>query len=271
MAGTGNGFRNGAGKVSFWRIPNGLFESRGLFLHWTDERVDKLNRRRSIIGTLMLLGVAVHYEHLFVLKKTYDKHGHLVHETGEFGSGGAAVSDWLTSTLISMLVGIAIAMALGVVLVVLTHSGNRAAAARQLCWPIGTVLMFFAMTGVFLGIAAGINAVLGQSAGAAHFVIELVAVCTVGFLYVKSLYLVITGLFRADDGHPLLAPIAVPLVAWYFAWRQLLTGGLPGAPHVLGLVIGLGGPLSLTYLSLVAIGRLRRAHPVDFPFLDGPL
>jgi hypothetical protein len=63
----------------------------------------------------------------------------------------------------------------------------------------------------------------------------------------------------------------VTLVAWWFAWQQMSSAGIPGVSHLIGLVFGLGGTVTLTLLSLYSIRRLWRNHLGDRLFRNGPL
>jgi hypothetical protein len=101
----------------------------------------------------------------------------------------------------------------------------------------------------------------------------------VGFIIlawlIKALYLAATGLFRADDGHPLLGPI----VALSGAWPSAIimnsspagTGGLTGVPARVALVTGYGGAVTITALSLVTLFHLKRKYESDWPFRNGPI
>lgn len=89
---------------------------------------------------------------------------------------------------------------------------------------------------------------------------------------VKALYFAATGLFRADDGHPLLAPVVAPLVAISSALLMASTDdGLTGVPAVIGTVTEFGGPASIIVLAVVTALILRKRYQHDFPFRRGPI
>lgn len=263
-----DGFRGKKGRISYWRIANGLFEPRGLYLGRRLEVVDRLNTARSVIGALMLLGIAVGYQHdLVTVVTTQTPDGaRKVIESGPGDQPGI----WLGNIVTSMVVGAAIAVAVGALVVVFSRPGRRARAALQLCWPLGTVALFAGFLGLFAYVAAELDPVLNGMSGLPKFAFAVGVLILVVPIF-KSLYLVATGLFRADDGHPLLAPLAVPLAAWYLWWQPIMPDNGEGIPHTISVVAAIAGPVSLTALSVYAIFRLRREFPAEFPFRDGPI
>jgi hypothetical protein len=88
---------------------------------------------------------------------------------------------------------------------------------------------------------------------------------------VRAIRLAVTYFLRADDGHPLLAPLAAPLVSLGGVALNLFSSDLAGVAKTTSVLLSLGGAVILAGLSVYAILRLRRRYPRDFPFRDGPI
>ncbi len=86
----------------------------------------------------------------------------------------------------------------------------------------------------------------------------------------KAIYLAATGMFRAEDGHPLLPVIAAPIVAACAA-GMLLVYGYGSPPGLVGLALTWGGTVTIFLLSLVSAGILRKRFQGEYPFRNGPL
>jgi hypothetical protein len=263
-----DGFRSKKGRLSYWRIANGLFEPRGLYLGRRLKIIDRLNTARSVIGALMLLGIAISYQHNLVTVVTIQTPDgpRQVIESGPGDQPGI----WLGNIVTSMVVGVGIAAAVGVLVVAFSRRGRRASAALQLCWPLGTVVLFAGFLGLFAYAAGKLDPMLNHMSGLPKFAFAVGVLILVVPIF-KSLYLVATGLFRADDGHPLLAPIAVPVAAWYLWWHPIMPDNSEGIPHTISVISAIAGPATLTALSAYTILRLQHDFPNEFPFRDGPV
>lgn len=260
-----DGFRNKKGRLSYWHIANGLFEPRGLYLGRRLEIVDRLNTARSVIGALTWLGIAVVYQRDLFSAGPPGETGEAI-ESGPGDQPGI----WLGKIVTSMVIGAFVAVAVGVLAVLFSRRGHRARTTLQLCWPLGTVALFAGTLGLSAFAATKLDPLLNEVSGPAKFGFAVgVIVLVVPFF--KALYLVATGLFRADDGHPLLAPIAVPVTAWWLWAQPVIADDTEGVPSVIVVVSAFAGPVSLTVLSAYTIIRLKREFPHDFPFRDGPL
>jgi hypothetical protein len=112
----------------------------------------------------------------------------------------------------------------------------------------------------------------GLRAGPVIAVITLIALAWLAAFMIRTLYLMATGLFRLGDAHPLLPPAVTVLAVWCLAVKGLVAGGgSDGEPGALTVLLLIGGPMSLTALAAVEIGRIRQRYPGDFPFRNGPL
>jgi hypothetical protein len=264
-------------RLSIWRLPNFLLEPRGSYLKEENETIDRLNKIRSVVGLIILAGVAVYYSGL----------SHLASETAE--QGGATVptvtahspeGNWFLGIIVTVVAAIFLIPAVSVFLVLWTHPKARKKALRQLRWPFISIAAWFAIFATAVPIVAGAKALTSSVTRNMDVLAKLVA----GLLYVfvaivvlvwlvKAIYLAGTGLFRADDGHPLLAPIAAPLIAWVSAGLMATQGsnGLVGVPAAIGLLTGFGGAISVTILSLITVYILKRQYKDEFPFRNGPL
>jgi hypothetical protein len=102
----------------------------------------------------------------------------------------------------------------------------------------------------------------------------VVFVLIVGLTWiVKAIYLAATGVFRAEDGHPLLPLIVAPIIAatTVLIMNTVGSNGLVGVPGYVGDALAWGGTITITIVSLRSAQILKRWYPDDFPFRNGPL
>jgi hypothetical protein len=245
------------------KSPDPIFSPHNLYLGESDEVMERLYRIRGILGFVTVLGAGVHYR----------------------GKSGiwAVVKDWLDSLFYIALFAVVAAVIAGVYLVAITHSGKRKAAAWQLRWP------FIAFMGI-IGLGYLVNEILRigrysegwRISPLSHGLLLVFGAFLdlgLGLYLLKALYLGATSACRAADGHPLLAPVVAPLAAGAWAFKSLvLSDDSSGAPHIVHLVLTIGGPVSITVLSVVEVLRLHRRYSgpkhgnaLKFPFLEGPL
>jgi hypothetical protein len=264
-------------QLSIWRLPNYLLEPRGSYLGEHNELIDRLNKVRSVVGLIILAGVTVYYSGL----------SHLATETATRGGMNAPTvtahspeGNWFLSVLVTAVVAIFLVPAVSVFLVLWTRPKARKKALYQLRWPFISIAAWFGIFATAVPIVAGAKALTSSVTRNMDVLAKLAAgilyvfVAIVVFVWlIKALYLAGTGLFRADDGHPLLAPITAPLVAWVSAGLMATQGsnGLIGVPATIGLITGFGGAISVTILSLITVYILKRQYKDKFPFRDGPL
>ncbi|QEV22743.1 hypothetical protein CP975_34680 [Streptomyces alboniger] len=76
------------------------------------------------------------------------------------------------------------------------------------------------------------------------------------FFFMASLYSARSA-FNSAQIHPLLPPILTLALVWVFAVFNLLADGMPGGPPVVQFCFMLGGPLSVTAVSLWELRRMR--------------
>jgi hypothetical protein len=268
--------RGKSGHVSLLRVPNFLLEPRGSYLGERVEWVDRLNKLRSIAGTVILIGMIVYYSGLSHLTTpTVDGHGARVNTVTATSPEG----HWIVGVVVSVTVALFLLPVVSLALVLWTKSGFRRATLLQLRWPVVSIAAFiglFAAMTPMLGAAQyltstatkHLNIVAKAAGGVISFCVALVLLVWL----VKALYLAATGLFRADDGHPLLAPIVAPLVAISSAALMASTNdGLTGVPAAVGTITEFGGPVSILVLSIATALILRKRYGPDFPFRRGPI
>ena len=90
---------------------------------------------------------------------------------------------------------------------------------------------------------------------------------------VKATYLAATGVFRAEDGHPLLPLIVAPIVAVTTALMMNTIGsnGLVGVPGYAADALTWGGTITILIVSARSWQILKRQYPEAYPFRNGPL
>lgn len=158
---------------------------------------------------------------------------------------------------------------LAVATVCFTRRGYRRRVAPQFVYPIQTSILYVALV-----VASGwiLSPHYGNNTGITAVLAHLLEVLTVPWFIIVLLcggWWCAAGLFRAGDGHPLLAPVAATVFAWLAASRALYFGTIPTTmPHTLYFTVLLGGPTTVTALSAFEIWQLHR-NP-GFPFREGP-
>jgi hypothetical protein len=269
--------RGKSGHVSLLRIPNVLLEPRGSYLGERVDAVDRLNKARSVAGTVILIGMIVYYSGLSHLATTtVDGHGARVKTV----TAASPEGHWIVGVVVSVTVALFLLPVASLALVLWAKPGFRRVTLYQLRWP---VLAIAAFVGLFAAMTPTLAAVqyltstatrhLNFAAKAAGTVVSVAVALVLLVWLVKALYFAATGLFRADDGHPLLAPLLAPLVAVVSALMMTTAGsdGLTGVPAAIGLVTEFGGPLSITVISVATFLILRKRYHHDFPFRRGPV
>jgi hypothetical protein len=238
--------------ASAWNAANKLFSPQHNYLHDEDSVIGWLYRARSIIGAFMLVAIGVRYHHPAT---------DLV----------APFSPVLGGVTTAMLLALAMVVPGAILAVLFTHRGKRMEACRQMRYPLGSLLacLILYMIGVRITWLMHVLVADGKS-----FPLVVVWMCS-GFWVVtfvsRAIYLVTTGLCRLGDGHPLLPPVAGLVIAWAVAITSLLSSKGGGEPGMVAALVLLGGPVSITAVSVVETWRLRVKYPADFPFRDGPL
>ena len=269
--------RNKKGRFSVWRVPNFFLEPRGYFLGGRVRSIDILNRIRSGAGLFLLACLII----------GFTSRSGAAMSTTEIAADGTTYQvlsphapgvTSLYAGLFGVLGTVIVVPVVGIALTLWARPGARLATLRQMVWP---VVAFVSAIGIFLsplGVIAVANAFhLTTVGGLAGLVINLplLAVGIIGLFWMfKTIYLSATGLLRSEDAHPLLSIIAAPIVAgWVYAIGITLQFDLAGVPANVALVFGLGGPISISVISVLSWRRLRRIYqPIgQWPLRNGPL
>ncbi|MEU0937768.1 hypothetical protein [Embleya sp. NPDC005971] len=188
-----------------------------------------------------------------------------------YGGGEDAAQGWMASFVASVFVAI-IACPIAVAIIVgLTRSDVRAQTRKSLMLPLRSLGLFVVVSVATLGgltaLAYGsqqINA--GADVGSFFLTVLGLAVSVwvlrFWFLAVRAIP---QHLFRAVDGHPLLPAVIAPWLSWCGALVDLGDGGGKGAlPTGVRLIGTLGGPVTITVMSLWEIRRVRSRYGVTF-------
>jgi hypothetical protein len=263
-------------RFSIWRVPNYFIEPSGAFLGERVHAIDRLNTVRSWAAIAVIAGAGVYYgglSHLGTVTNGKDgvKNVNIGTHTPE--------ASWFIGLMISVVVAIFILPLISLCLVWWSSRGARRAALLQLRWPLVAIAAWF---GIFL--VASPFVALGQSLqnSARHMNLEIRALAWVVVVFVliveltwivKAIYLAATGVFRAEDAHPLLPLIAAPVIAAVTALMMNTVGsnGLVGLPGFIGDALAWGGTITITIVSLRSAQILKRRYPDEYPFRNGPL
>ncbi|MFD5000046.1 hypothetical protein [Streptomyces buecherae] len=89
----------------------------------------------------------------------------------------------------------------------------------------------------------------------------IVVVWGLPFFFLASLYSARSA-FNSAQVHPMLPPVLTLALVWVFALFNLIDSGLPGGPPVVQFGSMLGGPLSVTAVSLWELRRMRTRFSV---------
>lgn len=263
-------------QFSIWRVPNYFIEPSGAFLGERVEAIDRLNNLRSWAGIAIIAGAVVYYtgfSHLGTI--TNGKDGVKYFTIGNHNPEG----NWFLGLLISVVTAMLILPLVSLCLVWWTKRSARRAALVQLRWPYIAIAGWFAIFAAASPFIA-LGHYLQNSARHMNFDIKALAWVLVVFVLileltwiVKAIYLAATGVFRAEDGHPLLPLIVAPAVAAMTALMMNTVGsnGLVGVPGVVGDALAWGGTITIAIVSLRSGQILKRRYPDEFPFRNGPL
>jgi hypothetical protein len=246
----------------WYEVPRRLFAARNSFLGEVDTVTARLSAVRSIVATVAVIYLGLLGPDLSLMNPI----------SGVVSQAGPL----LNSEVYSLGAALAVSVIAAVGIIAWAQRGYRWNTARAMLIPLRTVAVFVALVGSVVGALAGLNYWSGPwttNEHAGRHLIALGLILVVFFLganwIARGFYYCLTGLFRADDGHPLLAPIAGPAAAWILA---LINGGdspLPG-PEYVAIGARWAGPISVTVISVIHVHRLAVRY-VDFPFRRGPV
>ena len=184
--------------------------------------------------------------------------------------GGSVVQTFFWATAL----GLATALAL----VAVTHPSARGATARRMATPLRTMLVFgvFAVVLelVFTRVFPRIEGRFVHSGLGVELLFSVIVIpiyLTLAYIGVKAMYFIITELFRADDGHPFIAPIALPIATAVMMTEGLMHSGSTAIPTGVAKVELVGAFASNVVVSVYALRRMKVKYPTEYPFRDGPV
>ncbi|MEV4509072.1 hypothetical protein AB0K00_08980 [Dactylosporangium sp. NPDC049525] len=164
------------------------------------------------------------------------------------------------------------------VLVLTTSAASRGAVARRMWIPLRTMLLFpvfFAapivagMLGYWLGrlvfhtLHDSGHAVLAYLGTALLILLFIGIVLSLLWVMLISAYFCLTNLFRAAEGHPLLAPVAATAIVWVLPQLLRVMRHTDPPTDGLGIAVFYGGAVTVTLLSAVEIVRAARVPGLD--------
>jgi hypothetical protein len=259
-------------QFSIWKVPNYVLEPRGSFLGESVDAIDRLAKFRSVAGTVIVIGAGIYYtglSHLTAISAGKDG-------VKTVNLGGGTAGDWFVGIIVSVVTAMLSLPLVSLYLVWRARPGARKATLLQLRLPFIAIVGFW---GILIGCvplaALGAYATSGSRhmnlgiRAAAYLFAFFAGIVAVVWL-VKAFYLAATGMFRAEDGHPLLPVIAAPLVAAVAA-GMLLVYGYSNPPGLIGLALTWGGTVTIFLLSLYSAYILGKKFKGEYPFRDGPL
>lgn len=254
-----------------WRLPNVILEPRGAFQPYDDELLARLDWFRTVAGVSFTIALLLR----FGGNPATVWHGFLSNTDGcdSFCDTNTFWGSWLTGVFVAIWVAAGVLVVLGIVLSLTCADGYRWVTARRLWRPVLAIIGGFLLLYLSIGVVVGISQVVPQ--GPDYDNVMGVVLVLVGVYEVKILHLAAKGLFRADDVHPLLAPLATVPIAWAVAIVMFGLGGdggehipIPPNLHVLTYVLAYLGAALNTVTSIYTWYRMR-ANPW-YAFRHGP-
>jgi len=241
--------------ASSWRLAGRLFTTRHLFTRDDDEVMGQIYAVRGYAGFAIIIAATMRY------------HG--------AKAVAAQENQWANTTERTVLL-IAAVLGAGLILAFFwTRPSRWGALLKQFRWPLLAAGAFLAFCYAFVLLTWAVGATdhfhhRHDLPTAAMAIGYLIAVLWIIPFILRAIYLLNGGWCRAADAHPFLAPLVSTVATWIVASRALLQGiGADGTPQKVAWIITLGGPITITLLSLVEVARLKQ-HP-GWPFRDGPL
>ena len=254
-----------------WRLPNVILEPRGAFQPHEDEFLERLDWFRTVAGVLFTIALLL----VFGGSPATVWHEFLSNTDGcdSFCDTNTFWGTWLTSVFVAIWVATGVLLVLGIVLGLTCEDRYRWMTVRRLWRPVLSIIGGFLLLYLSTGVVVGIGQVVPQ--GPAYDDVMGVVLVVVAVYMVKILHLASKNLFRADDVHPLLAPLATVPITCAVAIVMFGLGGdggehipIPPSLHVLVYVLAYFGAVVSTGMSVCTWYRMR-ANPW-YAFRRGP-
>jgi hypothetical protein len=270
--------RKRAGLIrKLWGVPDLLLASRDKFLgEESDGFVKVVFLLRSVFGLGILATVAFAYPgYTTPMSALWASPANTpANEVSALKLAQNTVTTALWATLIVLLCSLLFT----VPITLLMRPGHRLAMLRSMRFPPIAFVLFWGFMGLLTGILTLLDPVFNSNPksvliAGAQLIISTILVFTFIpiFLawYLKAIYLAAVDVFRADDAHPLFAPVATTVVSWTLASVAWHAGGPTGVPHSLSWWLVFVGPAVVSALNIWACWRLWRKYH-DLLFRDGP-
>ena len=216
-----------------WRLPNVILQPRGSFQPYDDEFLERLGWSRTVVGALFTIALLFR----FGGSPATVWHQFLSNSDGcdSFCDTNTFWGSWLTGVFVAIWVAAGVLLALGIVLSLTCEDGYRWVTVRRLWRPVLAIVGGFVLLYLSTGVVVGVSQAVPQ--GPAYDDVMGVVLVVVAVYMVKILHLAAKGLFRADDVHPLLAPLATVPITWAVAIVMFGLGGdggehIPFPPHL---------------------------------------
>jgi WD40 repeat protein len=255
-----------------WRLPNVILEPWGAFQSYDDERLERLDSIRTLVGVLLTIALLLR----FGGNPATVWHDFLSNTDGcdSFCDTNTFWGSWLTSVFVAIWVAVGVLLVLGIVIGLTCEVGYRWVTVRRLWRPVLSIIGGFLLLYLSIGVVVGVSLIVPQ--GPAYDPVMVAVLVLVGVYEVKVLHLAAKNLFRADDVHPLLAPLATVPIACAVAFVMFKLGGdggehisIPPKLHVLSYVLVYFGAAVSIAMTVYTWYRLRDNNPW-YAFRHGP-
>jgi hypothetical protein len=138
--------------------------------------------------------------------------------------------------------------------------GYRGVYARRALKPLGAVVALFAAMATFPLAMAPESAGLRDALGPSKYVLFTIQIFWVLPFAGYGIAMSLVHVFRSADVHDYLPPLLATIAVWELAGVNLLGGEYSGVPDAVRLPLLLGGPVSVSLISLWEWRRMRSRH-----------
>ncbi|MGW0661668.1 hypothetical protein [Streptodolium elevatio] len=210
-----------------------------------DPRIDQLGLIRTLIGMAVVVWVAVKYDSV---------------------EGDKVFSEAILHVTISVVVAMVAVPLCALAFVLLSHDNVRRETRRAMRYPMTSMAWFLGAGGILAAVAASglVEAKPDHPAMWVLLLLGLAGFIWTGFFAIFAFFLVPRHLFAAADGHLLMPSLLAPTLSWAVAAVDFASPGNNRVPAVVAIVVTLGGPVTITALSVWEAKRVRELYGVTF-------
>lgn len=210
-----------------------------------DPRIEHVRLVRTLLGMAVVVWVALKYDSVKAEK---------------------VFNEAILHVTISVVVAVLAVPLCALAFVVLSHDNVRRETRRAMRYPMLSMGWFLGAGGVLAAVTAS-GLVTARPDHPAMWVVLLIGLAGfiwTGFFAIFAFFLVPRHLFAAADGHLLMPSLLAPTLSWAVAAVDLASPGNDRVPAVVSIIVTLGGPVTITLMSVWEAKRVRELYGVSF-------